>query len=258
MNSKPDDEDHSKKDGGEDYSESAKREWMYTNWIDLYFDMAFRPFETTQKVAELMWEAHGRQQKDAMEYLHEAENKVWGPNRKLIQEVAYFMWDMAGKQPEMATSFWVAAQKYVASLMALATKVSTSADNLMSVFSPATYFHRVQDLAQTMCRRTGQQAMVPALAFWLSAENHILTMVAGVATAVDTLQDAVTYLDTVSGLSSEKYLRYIQKDAYYRWVRVGKPFGKQLAHWIESEEEILARIRERIGSSPFDQLSRSE
>ena len=140
---------------------------MTTIWTEL----AFRPFETTQELAKLIWEAHGRQQEDASAYWYEAEAKVWGPNRKLISDVARSFWVTAGKPPEMPTSFWVAAQKYVASLIALATQAGTSPDNLMDIFSPEAYFHRVQDLAQAMSRRSGQQVMTPPLTVWLSAEQ---------------------------------------------------------------------------------------
>ena len=221
---------------------SASWDRMTTIWTEL----AFRPFETTQKLAELIWEAQGRQQKEASAYWHEAEAKVWGPNRKLVSDVAQSMWDTAGKPPEMATSFWVAVQKYVASLIALAIQSSTSPDNLMEKFSPEAYFHRVQDLAQAMSRRSGQQVMTLPLTFWLSAENHILTMLAGVATAAQTLQDAIPYLTKISDLSNEDYLRLIEENAYYIWERAGRHFGAELKDWLESEQAILARIRHQV------------
>jgi hypothetical protein len=88
-----------------------------TIWTEFYFNLAFRPFETTQELAKLIWEADGRQQEEASADWYEAEAKVWGPNRKLISDVAHSMSDTAGKPPEMANSFRVAAQKYVASLI---------------------------------------------------------------------------------------------------------------------------------------------
>ena len=217
-----------------------------TIWTEFYFNLAFRPFETTQEIAKLIWEADGRQLEEASAYWYKAEAKVWGPNRKLISDVAHSMSDTAGKPPEMANSFRVAAQKYVASLIALATKLSTSPDDLIDVFSPEAYFHRVQDLAQAMSRRSGQQVMTTPLTFWLSAENHILTMLAGVATAAQTLQDAIQYWTKISDLSNEEHLRLIEENAYYIWERAGMPFGAALKHWLESEQAILARIREQI------------
>ena len=211
---------------------------MWASWgrmTTIWTELALSPFEMTQKLAELTASAYW-----------EAEAKVWGPDRELISEVARSFWVTAGKPPGMDISFWVAAQKYVASLIALGTPSSTSPDNLMDIFSPEAYFHRVQDLAQAMSRRSGQQVMTPPLTFWLSAEKHILTMLAGAATAAQTLQDAIHYLTKISDLSNEEYLRLIEKDAYYIWERAGRPFGASFKHWLESEQAILARIREQI------------
>ncbi len=180
---------------------------MITIWIEFYCTLAFRPFETIQKLAESIREADGGQQEEASAYWHRAEAKVWGANRKLISDVARSMWDTAGKPPVMANSFQVSAQKYVASLIALAFKSSTSPEYLMDIFSPEAYFHRVQDLAQAMSRRSDQQVMTSPLTFWLSAEDHIVTMLAGVSKAAQTLQDAIRYLTKISDLSMEEYLR---------------------------------------------------
>jgi TPR repeat protein len=229
---------------------------MTAIWTEFYFNLASRPFETTQELAKLIWEAGGRQQEDASADWYEAEAKVWGPNRKLISEVAHSMSDTAGKPAEMVTSFRVAAQKYVASLIALATKLSMSPDALIDIFSPVAHFHRVQDLAQTMSRRSGQQLMTPPDAFWLSAENHILTMLAGVAVAAQTLQDAMDYLTKISDLSDEEHLRLIEENAYYIWERAGR-LGAALDHWLESERVILAGIREQIAQWPPLSLSRT-
>ena len=220
-----------------------------TIWTEFYFNLASRPFETTQELAKLIWEAGGREQEEASADWYEAEAKMWGPDRKLISEVAHSMSDTAGKPAEMATSSRVAAQKYVASLIALATKLSTSPDDIIDIFSPEAHFHRVQDLAQAMSRRSGQQVMTPPDAFWLSAEKHILTMLHGVAAAAQTLQDAIRYLTKISDLSNEEHLRLIEEDAYYIWERDGG-FGAALKYWLESEQAILDRIREQIAQWP--------
>ncbi len=173
---------------------------MSASWdrmTNIWTELAFRPFETTQKLAELIWEAQGPQQEEASAYWHEAEAKVWEPNRKLVSDVAQSMWDTAGKPPEMDISFWVAAQKYVASLIALATSSRTSPDNLIEVFPPESYYHVVQDLAQAMYRRSDQPLMTPPLTFWLSAENVIQTMLAGAAAAAQNLQDSIQYLTKI-------------------------------------------------------------
>ena len=210
---------------------------MTTSWTKFYSTLAFSPFETTQKLAELTASAYW-----------EAEAKVWGPDRELIREVARSFWVTAGKPPGMDRDFWVAAQKYVASLIALGTPSSTSPGNLIDIFSPEAYFHRVQDLAQAMSRRSGQQFMTPTLKFWLSAEKHILTMLTEAATAAQTLQDAIHYLTKISELSIEEHLRLIEENAYYIWERADRPFGAALDHWLESERAILARIREQIAA----------
>jgi hypothetical protein len=221
---------------GEQWSAiSASWGRMTTIWTKFYNALALSPFELTQKLAELTASAYW-----------EAEAKAWGPNHKLISEAAYSMWDTAGKPPGMATDFWVAAQKYVASLIALGTLTNTSPDNLIETFSPEAHFHRVQDLAQAMSRRSGQQVMTTPLTFWLSAEKHILTMLAGVATAAQTLQDTILYLTKIPDLSIEEYLCLIEENAYYIWERADEPFGTALDYWLESERAILARIREQI------------
>ena len=231
-----------------------------TIWTEFYFNLAFRPFETTRELAKSIWEADGRQQEEASAYWYKAEAKVWGPNRKLISDVAHAMSETAGEPPVMANSFRVAAQKYVASLIALAFKFSTNPEDLIEIFSPETHFHRVQDLAQAMSRRSGQQVMTSPLTFWLSAEKHIVTMLAGVATAAQTLQDAIHYLTKISGLSIEEHLRLIEENAYYIWERADRPpFGAALDHWLESERAILARIREQIAqwsSEPIPRIAR--
>ncbi len=206
---------------------------MTTIWI--YSTLALSPVEMTQKLAELTASAY-----------REAEAKVWGPDRKLISEAAYSMWDAAGQPPGMAISFWVAAQKYVASLIAMGTPWRTSPGNVKDIFSPDTYFHRVQDLAQAMSRRSRQQVMTTPLTFCLSAEKHILAMLAGVAMAAQTLQDASNYLTNISRLSIEKHLHRIEENAYYMWERAGTPSDAALDLWLKSEREVLARIREQI------------
>ena len=224
---------------GEQWSAiSASWGRMTTIWTEFYYTVALNPFEMTQKLAELT----------ASEY-REAEARVWGPNYKLIREAAYSMWDTAGKPSEMATDFWVAAQKYVASLIALGTPSNASPGHLIGIFSPEAHFHRVQDLARAMSRRSGQQFMATPLTFWLSAENHILTMLAGVAAEARTSQDAIHYLTKISDLSIEEHLRHIEENAYFIWERARRPpFGAALDHWLESEQTILTRIREQIAS----------
>ncbi|HYB15388.1 MAG TPA: DUF2934 domain-containing protein [Streptosporangiaceae bacterium] len=215
---------------------SASRGRTTAIWTKFYSTLALSPFEMTQKFAELtasFWEA---------------EAKMWGANYKLINEAAYSMWEAAGKPDEKATDFWVAAQKYVASLIALGTPTNTSPSNLIETFSPEAHFRRVQDLAEAMSRRSGQQVVITPLTFWLSAENHILAMLAGVAAAARTLQEAFDYLTKISDLSIEEHLRLIEENAYYIWERASPPFGSALDHWLESEEAILARIREQIAS----------
>ncbi len=229
-------------------------EWsaMWASWVrmtTIWTELAFRPVEMTQKLAELTGSAYG-----------EAEAKVWDPGRELVRGVARSFWVTAGEPPEMDISFWVAAQKYVASLIALGTPSSTSPGNLIEIFSPEAYFHRVEDLAQAMSRRPGQQSMTSPLTFWLSAEKHILTMLAGVAAAAQTMQDAMPYLTKISDLSIEEHLRLIEENAYYIWERADRPhFGAALDHWLESERAILARIREQIAqwfSDPIPRVSR--
>jgi TPR repeat protein len=190
---------------------------MTTTWTQFYSTLALSPFEMTQELAELTASAYW-----------EAEAKVWGPDRELISEVARSFWLTAGKPPGMDISFWVAAQKYVASLIALGTPSRTSPGTLIDVFSPEAYFRRVQDLAQAMSRRSSQQVMTSQLTFWLSAENHILTMLAGAATAAQTLQDAIHYLTKISDLSIEEHLRLIEENAYYIREGAGRPFGAGL------------------------------
>ena len=207
---------------------------MTAIWTEFYSTLALTPVEMTQQLAELTASAYW-----------EAEAKVWAPNRELISEVARSFWVTAGTPPGMDISFWVAAQKYVASLIGLAIPSRTSPDNLMDIFSPEAYFRRVQDLAQAMSRRSGQQFMTPPDAFWLSAENHILTMLAGMAAAAWTLQDAISYLTEIRDLSIEEYLRRIEENAYYIWEGAGGSFDNALKYWLESEQAILARIRER-------------
>jgi TPR repeat protein len=219
---------------GEQWSAiSASWERMITIWTEFYSTVALSPFEMTQKLAELTASAY-----------QEVEAKVWGPNHKLIREAAYSMWDTAGKPPGMATDFWVAAQKYVTGLMALGTPSNASPGNLIEIFSPEAHFRRVQDLAEAMSRRSGQQVRTGPLAFWLSAEDHILAMLAGAAAAAQTSQDAIRYLAKISDLSIEEHLRLIEENAYYIWERAKRPFGAEFDHWLKSEQEILDRIRE--------------
>ena len=185
---------------------------MTAEWIEFYSTLALTPVEMTQKFAESTASAYW-----------EAEDKVWAPNRELISEVARLFWVTAGTPPGMDISLWVAAKKYVASLIALATPLRTSPDNLMEIFSPEAYFRRVQDLAQAMSRRSGQEFMTTSLDFWVSAENHILTMLAGAAAAAQTLQDATSYLTEIRDLSIEEYLGRIEENAYYIWQEAGRP-----------------------------------
>jgi hypothetical protein len=207
---------------------------MTAKWVGFYSTLALTPIEMTQKFAESTASAYW-----------EAEDRVWAPNRELISEAARLFWVTAGTPPGMDISYWVAAKKYVASLKALATPSRTNFDNLMDIFSPEVYFRRIQDLAQAMSRRSGQQLMTNSLDFWLSAENHILTMLAGAAAAAQTLQDATSYLTEIRDLSIEEYLGRIEENAYYIWEDARGPFDAALKYWLESEQEILAGIRER-------------
>jgi hypothetical protein len=221
---------------GEQWSTvSASRRRMTAIWTEFYSTLALNPFEITQKLAELTASAYS-----------EAEAKIWGPSRKLIYEAAYFMWEAAGRPAGMDTDFWAAAQKYVASLISLGTPTNTNPDNIIETFSPEVHFHQVQDLAQAMSRRSGQQVMASPLTFWLSAENHILTILAGVAAAARTLQDAIHYLTEMFDLPIEEYLHRIEENAYYIWERSDRHPGFALDHWLKSEREILAGIRENL------------
>jgi hypothetical protein len=212
---------------------------MTARWVEFYSTLALSPVEMTQKFAEstasAYWEAEAK-----------IASEVWAANGEFISEVARSFWVTAETPVGMDISFWVAAKNYVASLIALAIPSRTSPDSLMDIFSPEAYFRRVQDLAQAMSRRSGQQSMTPPEAFWVSAENHILTMLAGVAAAARTLQDASYYLTEILDLSIESYLRRIEENAYYIWQRAHRPpFGAALNHWLESERAILDEIRVR-------------
>ncbi len=98
-----------------------------------------------------------------------------------------------------------------------------------------------------MARRSGQQVMTTPVTFWLSAEEHILTMPAWAA-----MQDKpckytrIHYLTKISDLSIEKHLRLIEENAYYIWGKGGRPFGAEADHWLEAERAYPAGIRKKI------------
>jgi hypothetical protein len=198
-----------------------------------------------------------RDQAEAREWLRRADvgdshstGDLWLPKAQSIGEVAYRLWEAEGRL-HGRVNLWVASEKYVTRLVELATKVNAGLDDLMRVFSPEAYFRKVQDLAEAMSRRAGAQAAVTdPLDFWVAAERHLLAMLEGVAAAARTLQDAARHATKILELSNDDYLNAIENGAYRTWEGAGRPSGAGLAHWLETEQAILAGIRERIADSP--------
>lgn len=162
------------------------------------------------------------------------------------------MWEVAGSQPGEGLSYWLAAEKYIGSLVAVARKVTgwtmpnqAWLATLIDAFSPAAYLRRVEQLA----KRMAEDAEFPAPAlphdFWLASERYILVLIASVAHSANSLLDAANKLTaTFRGFSPEQYLQTVREAAYYIWETAGAQPGKPLIFWLEAEEKYLKGIAE--------------
>lgn len=168
------------------------------------------------------------------------------------------MWKAAGDQPGQALSYWLAAQKYVGSLVAVARKVTGGTivnpallGTLIDAFSPAAYLRLVQQLAKHMAEDAELSAAVSPHDFWLAAERYILVIIASTAYSVNSLLDAANKLAaTFREFSPGQYLQAVREAAYYLWEAAGSQPGKSLSFWLEAERKYLQAIAEGRTSPP--------
>jgi hypothetical protein len=169
-----------------------------------------------------------------------------------INEAASFMWDAMGKRPSdgdvNAGGVRETAKKYVVSLTELATKVSTPLESVIKELTPDQYYLRVRDLAHAISTHASQQSTTSPEADWVTAEIHVQAMLEGTTRAAPNLQAVHSFVGKILNLSSEKYLQFIEEDAYYRWKRTGMTWSATLEYWLESEREVLSKIRECFSS----------
>lgn len=173
--------------------------------------------------------------------------------REQTRTAAFFFSEMAGHQEGLTDSYWLAAQKYVDSLGVWATALSASGETsfnesfrmLWEAVPPQKYFRMVGELAHQMWRNAGRPYF-RALDFWVSAENHILTIGGRSIAEAKTLSEAVGLLGrTFSDLAADAYLAGIRERAYYIWKALGELRGHALDDWLEAEAQALGLWRSR-------------
>ena len=106
-----------------------------------------------------------------------------------IREMAYLMWDAAGRQQGAAIDFWLAAEKHVLAVMRAATATVNTADensgaqvHQIALNSQVAYLDCVRQTAYSMWEAAGKE-YGRALDFWLQAEQQVLDEMTEVAAA---------------------------------------------------------------------------
>jgi hypothetical protein len=96
-----------------------------------------------------------------------------------VRELAYLMWEAAGRQHGAATDFWLAAERHVLTVMRTGMGAAADADtpNVLAkellLGSSAAYLDRVRELAHSIWLSAGQECG-RSLDFWLDAERRVL------------------------------------------------------------------------------------
>ena len=165
-----------------------------------------------------------------------------------IRTMAYCLSEMAGHHDALANDYWLAAQKYVASLAISAEVLSSSADrnferhfrDLQEAVPFQNYFQRVAELAQVMSRNAGV-AYTNSVSFWIAAERHILAIGARAIASAKNGSDAIEALRMAfSKFEAVSYLASIRESAYYIWKAPGGTPGHALDDWLKAEDQALA------------------
>lgn len=106
-----------------------------------------------------------------------------------IREMAYLMWDAAGRQHGAAIDFWLAAEKHVLTIMRAASATVTPPDGdkgaqvpLIALNSQIAYLDSIRQTAYSMWGAAGEE-YGRALDFWLQAERQVLDEMTEVAAA---------------------------------------------------------------------------
>ena len=114
---------------------------------------------------------------------------------------------------------------------------------LREAVPPQKYFRIVWDLAYEMWMSAGRPYF-RALDFWVSAENHILTIGGRAIANAKTLFEAVGSLGrTFTDFAADAYLAGIRERAYYIWKALGEPRGHALDDWLQAEAQTLTLER---------------
>jgi len=163
--------------------------------------------EMVAEVASVAWESAGKQAGNALDFWLAAERYVrgmtamvarapWWPFLdekafarmressavyfKLIRELAHLMWQAGGEQCGTPLDIWLAAERHILVVMAVAIKTTESAagagDALartFRTFSPAAHLEHIRQTAYVLWEETGRQSG-QAFDNWLDAEEEVL------------------------------------------------------------------------------------
>jgi hypothetical protein len=100
-----------------------------------------------------------------------------------IRELAELMWEAAGRQYGMAQDFWLAAERHILAMMRAATGTDEETRRYyqeLASLPPGAYMDRIRSTAYYMWESAGRQ-YGQALDFWLVAEQQTLETLAGAA-----------------------------------------------------------------------------
>lgn len=114
---------------------------------------------------------------------------------------------------------------------------------LKTMPSPTIYIEQIANLAYSMWNAHGQSEGATPAEFYLAAERHISLLLAGTMKATEKpklLGDRVT--DTFRNFSTEKYLAFIRRDAYHKWLNRGAILWDSLRDWLKAEADVLERV----------------
>ncbi len=175
-----------------------------------------------------------------------------------LNELAYFIWESSGRQTDITLDSWLAATKYVQSMMAVLKRAGrltmVDEESLAALAGHgAEYFKRVRQLAEMMWE-SGGRLYGNTFEVWLSAEKHVWALMAAtIATTGSTAEAGNALAEALCEFSPGAYLENIQKTAYHIWeVERGSAFE----NWLAAESYVVAILAGSIratGSAAVEQ-----
>ena len=168
-----------------------------------------------------------------------------------IRALARPLWESAARPYGVAMDFWLMAEQMVLEMMAVTTRVQSTAIEMprqRTDLPEAMPVDQVRQLAEYMWESAGRQYGM-AQDFWLAAERHVMAMMRAAAATSPAGEAVEPWIRELPRLSPAAYMEQIQAAAHNLWEAAGRQYGCALDFWLEAEKQTLATLA-RMSAAP--------